>query len=219
MTVLASPSFSSFPRPLKRRSRPSLAICTFLFLSAFLLLHYRNFELLQDDDDGTSSKADGTRVDSLHRGWRNGAKHMFRKHREPAAASSEADASDSEVGQLGDKKQEGAQLLLCTPPRDEELQKERELLKMREGELEREWEETRSNWEKGKQKQQEKWDRSTVLNGPPMEHFRGASLICRSRWDANIDFTRLGFTDNLRNDKNYLTTWSNAGFSAFLVSP
>ena len=144
---------------------------------------------------------------------------MFRKHSEAAAASSETDGSDSDVRQLGDKKQEGAQLPLCTPPSVEELEKERELLKIRERELEREWEETRSNWEKGKQKQQEKWDRSTVLNGPPMEHFRGASLICRSRWDANIDFTRLRFTDNLRNDKNYLTTWSNAGFSAFLVSP
>jgi hypothetical protein len=52
-------------------------------------------------------------------------------------------------------------------------------------------------------------DTLSVLNGPPMQFFRGEDLPC-DQLTLMIVYLLL---DNLRNDTYYLTTWTMAGFS------
>jgi hypothetical protein len=52
------------------------------------------------------------------------------------------------------------------------------------------------------------------LNGPPTMKFRGLRSIPFFQKRKSLDVC-ITFTDNLRNDTKYITSWLNAGWSAY----
>jgi len=65
------------------------------------------------------------------------------------------------------------------------------------------------------------WDPSNYVVGPVTGSFRGGCYltICPFGWASKVDYDwTLALIDNLRNDTSYITTWTDGGFSEWILA-
>ena len=60
------------------------------------------------------------------------------------------------------------------------------------------------------------WNRTSALLGPPTDRFRGSSALTLQPHSSNESHV---YSDNLRNDTKYITSWISAGWCWCLVLP
>lgn len=63
----------------------------------------------------------------------------------------------------------------------------------------------------------EPWDSSNFVLGPPGDFHVGTLRALQCTWNARADVIFCWVADNLRNDTYYITSWANAGFSAYMA--